>query len=429
MNHILHLNSLNVCVLLLASLTVARQFAIGEETQVAKPDRQKPVVVSDRARKLHAAAIVIDGHNDMPWEVRKQGGSSFDKMDIAKVQPALQTDIPRLRRGGVGAQFWSVWVPGELGYKGEALSTTLEQIDLVKHVIARYPETFALALTADEIERLHGQGKIASLIGVEGGHCIEESLQVLEKLYKLGARYMTLTHTESLNWADSSTDAPKSNGLTPFGRQVVQKMNQLGMMVDISHVSAKTMNDVLDVSAAPVIFSHSSAFAICENPRNVPDDVLQRIKDKDGVVMINFFSGYIVPAAAKISLESMIIERELKRKYDDPQRAEEEIRRWKAQHRYPRGTIYDVLDHIDHIAKVAGPERVGIGSDFDGVSLLPTQLDDVSCYPYITQGLIDRGYTDDQIRGILGGNLLRVMRKIEDYASKQPSAAASQERN
>lgn len=413
------------CTVALAVFLQPSQTIAAEETPVAKPDRQKPVVVSDRARKLHAAAIVIDGHNDMPWEVRKQGGSSFDKMDIAKLQPDLQTDIPRLRQGGVGAQFWSVWVPGELGYKGEALSTTLEQIDLVKHMIARYPETFALALTADDIERIHGQGKVASLIGVEGGHCIEESLQVLEKLYKLGARYMTLTHTESLNWADSSTDSPKSNGLTPFGRQVVEKMNQFGMMVDISHVSAKTMNDVLDVSAAPVIFSHSSAFAICENPRNVPDAVLRRIKEKDGIVMVNFFSGYIVPAAAKISLESMIIEREFKKKYTDPKRAEEEIRRWKAQHRYPRGTIYDVLDHIDHLAKVMGPEHVGLGGDFDGVSVLPTQLDDVSCYPLITQGLIDRGYTDEQIRGILGGNLLRVMRKVEGYAAKPVPAAAA----
>lgn len=425
MDHLLRNSWLYACVLAFHLIGALRQKAVAEEAQVVTPDRPKPVVVTDRARRLHAAAIVIDGHNDMPWEVRKQGGSSFDKMDIAKRQPDLQTDIPRLREGGVGAQFWSVWVPGELGYRGEALSTTLEQIDLVKHMIARYPATFALALTADDIERIHGQGKIASLIGVEGGHCIEESLQVLEKLYTLGARYMTLTHTESLNWADSSTDAPKSHGLTPFGHQVVEKMNQLGMMVDISHVSAKTMNDVLDVSKAPVIFSHSSAFAICENPRNVPDDVLRRIKEKDGVVMINFFSGYIVPAAAKISLESMIVERELKKKYDDPKRATEEIKRWKAQHRYPRGTIYDVLDHIDHIAKVAGPEHVGIGSDFDGVSVLPTQLDDVSCYPFITQGLIDRGYTDDQIRGILGGNLLRVMGKVESYAAKQSPAATA----
>src|SRR4051794_27085529 len=384
----------------------------------AKPGADRPpIVLTERAKKLHASALMIDGHNDMPWEVRKQGSSNFDKMDISKPQPTLQTDIPRLRAGGVGAQFWSVWVPVEAGYRGEALSTTLEQIDLVKRMIARYPDTFAPALTADDIDRIHKQGKIASLIGVEGGHCIEESLNALEKLYNLGARYMTLTHTDSLSWADSATDKAKSNGLGPFGKQVVRKMNELGMMVDISHVSAKTMHDVLDVSEAPVIFSHSSAQAVADSSRNVPDDVLKRLKDKDGVVMVNFFSGYIVPAAAKSVIEGMDVERQLKKKYD-AKTAEVELKRWKKQHPYPRGTIHDLLDHIDHIAKVAGVERVGIGSDFDGVSKLPTQLEDVSCYPYITQGLIDRGYTDDQIRGILGGNLMRVFRGAEAYATK-----------
>src|SRR6476620_3115878 len=216
----------------------------------AKPQGERaPVKVTEAARKLHSSSLVIDGHNDLPWEVRKQGSSSFDKMDISKPQKTLQTDIPRLRAGGVGAQFWSVWVPVEAGYRGEALSTTLEQIDLVKRMIARYPETFALALSADDIDRIHKEGKIASLIGVEGGYSIEESLNTLEKLYNLGARYMTLTHGDSLSWADSATDAPKSNGLSPFGKEVVKKMNDLGMMVDISHVSAKTMHDAIDVSA------------------------------------------------------------------------------------------------------------------------------------------------------------------------------------
>lgn len=393
-----------------------RPSAADDAPQTQPPDRG-PIVLTDRARALHADSLLIDGHNDMPWEIRKQG-SSFDKTDISKPQSELQTDIPRLREGGVGAQFWSVWVPVELGYKGEALSTTLEQIELVRQMISHYPDTFALALTADDIERIHKEGKIASLIGVEGGHCIEESLPVLEKLYNLGARYMTLTHTDSLSWADSSTDAARNNGLTPFGKQVVQKMNRFGMMVDLSHVSAKTMNDTLDVAEAPVMFSHSSAYAVCGHPRNVPDDVLKRIKVKDGIVMVNFFSGYVVPSAAKISLEEMDYERELKKKYDDPKKVKEELKRWNAQHKFSRGTIHDLLDHIDHISQVAGPEHVGIGSDFDGVNVLPTQLDDVSCYPYITQGLIDRGYTDDQIRGILGGNLLRVMRGVEAYAAK-----------
>jgi membrane dipeptidase len=380
---------------------------------------REPVVLTDRARELHAKCLLVDGHNDMPWEIRDQGSSNFDKLDIAKPQPKLQTDIPRLRKGGVGAQFWSVWVPVDLGYKGEALATTIEQIELVRHMMSRYPETFELALTADDIDRIHGEGKIASLIGVEGGHCIQESIPALEKLYSLGARYMTLTHSDTLSWADSGTDVARNNGLAPFGKQVVRRMNELGMMVDLSHVSPKTMHDALDVSTAPVIFSHSSTFAVCQHPRNVPDDVLKRLKDKDGVVMVNFFSGFVVPSAAKTAIENANLKRELKKKYpDDPRRVEAEMDRWKAQHKLPRGTIHDLLDHIDHISQVAGPEHAGIGSDFDGVTLLPEQLDDVSCYPYITQGLIDRGYTDDQIKGILGGNLMRVMRGVEASAAK-----------
>src|SRR6476620_4988775 len=235
--------------LIIASLVVCvvGRVVWGED---AKPQADRaPVVVTDVAKKLHASSLVIDGHNVMPWELRKQASSSFDKLDISKPQPKLQTDIPRLRKGGVGAQFWSVWVPVETGYRGEALSTTLEQIDLVKRMIARYPETFELALSTSDIERIHKEGKIASLIGVEGGYSIEESLKTLEKLYNLGARYMTLTHGDSLSWADSATDAPKNNGLSPFGKDVVKKMNNLGMMVDISHVSAKTMHDAIDVSA------------------------------------------------------------------------------------------------------------------------------------------------------------------------------------
>src|SRR3954452_19436833 len=247
--------------ILFPSLTIAcivccvAAYVVRAEDAKPQPDRTE-IKLTDAAIKLHASALMIDGHNDMPWEIRTKGSSNFDKMDISKSQPILQTDIPRLRAGGVGAQFWSVWVPVEAGYRGEALSTTLEQIDLVKRMIARYPDTFALALTADDIDRIHKQGKIASLIGVEGGHCIEESLNALEKLYNLGARYMTLTHTDSLSWADSATDAAKNNGLMPFGKQVVQRMNQLGMMVDLAHVSAKTMKDTLDVAEAPVIFSH-----------------------------------------------------------------------------------------------------------------------------------------------------------------------------
>ena len=398
---------------LVACITIC---AISTTTPAAE-DRA-PVVVTDKARTLHDSSLVIDGHNDMPWEIRKQSGSDFLKLDISQPQETLQTDIPRLRAGGVGAQFWSVWVPVDLGYKGEALATTLEQIELVKRMVHRYPETFELALSTDDIERIHGERKIASLIGVEGGHCIQESLNALEKLYELGARYMTLTHTDTLNWADSGTDEAKHGGLTPFGEQVIRKMNDLGMMVDISHVSIDTMNDTLNVSAVPVIFSHSSARAVADHPRNVPDEVLQRIGKQDGVVMVNFFSGFIVPASVNTSLEGMLYAQKLGRT-EDRETIDAKMAQWRATHNYPRGTIHDLLDHIDHVAQVAGPEHVGLGSDFDGVSMLPEQLEDVSCYPTITQGLLDRGYSEEQIRGILGGNLMRVFRAAEAYAVKQ----------
>jgi membrane dipeptidase len=375
-------------------------------------------VLTEKARELHRRSLVVDGHNDLPWEIRTQGESNFGKLDISQPQPALHTDIPRLRQGGVGAQFWSVWVPVDLGYKGEALATTLEQIELVKAMIARYPETFALALSADDIERIHREGKIASLIGVEGGHCIEESLGVLRKLHQLGARYMTLTHTDTLSWADSGTDEARNGGLTPFGEDVVRTMNELGMMVDLSHVSPETMHDALNISTAPVMFSHSSARGVADHPRNVPDDVLRRLKEKDGVVMVNFFSGFIVPEATEIVRQGMAEERKLKAQIKDPEQVRLEMRRWNRRHPYPRGTIHVLLDHIDHIAKLAGVEHVGLGSDYDGVSVLPEQLGDVSSYPYITQGLLDRGYSEVQVQAILGGNLLRVFRVVEAAAKK-----------
>jgi membrane dipeptidase len=384
-----------------------------------------PVVLTDRARELHRRSLVVDGHNDMPWEIRQQGSSDFSKLDISQPQPQLHTDIPRLRAGGVGAQFWSVWVPVDFGYRGTALAATLEQIELVKLMIARYPDTFALALSTDDIARARADGKIASLIGVEGGYSIEDSLGNLDRLYKLGVRYMTLTHTDSLSWADSGTDKARSGGLNEFGEEVVARMNELGMLVDLSHVSAQTMHDALDVSKAPVIFSHSSARAVSDHPRNVPDDVLKRLPDTDGVVMVNFFSGFIVPSAAKATQEGMELEQRLRRENAPQERIDREMNRWRAKNRYSRGTIHHLLDHIDHIAKVAGPEYVGLGSDYDGVSVLPEQLDDVSSYPYITQGLLDRGYSEQQVQGILGENLMRVFRGAEAYAQKHRRSASS----
>ena len=294
-----------------------------------EPAQRTVIEVTDAARELHSSSLLIDGHNDLPWELRSQGSSDFSRLDIARHQPTLQTDIPRMRQGGVGAQFWSVWVPVELGYRGTALGTTIEQIELVKSMIQRYPSDFEVALTTDDIRRIHRSGKIASLIGVEGGHCIEGSLGNLRNLHKLGARYMTLTHADSLDWADSATDEPKAGGLSPFGVRVVETMNDLGMMVDLSHVTPATMHAALDASRAPVIFSHSSARAVADSPRNVPDEVLVRLKKSDGVVMVNFFSAFIVPEAAKAYQEGLVYRRSLPADLsdDDKKRMYERYRR------------------------------------------------------------------------------------------------------
>ncbi len=317
------------------------------------------------------------------------------------------------------AQFWSVYVPAGTRHDGKALSTTLEQIAIVKSMIERYPDVFELALSVDDIERISGQGKIASLIGVEGGHSIENSLAVLRQLYAEGARYMTLTHSDTLDWADSATDEERNGGLSPFGEEVVREMNRLGMLVDISHVSIPTMKQAIEVSKAPVIFSHSSARAVADHPRNVPDDVLKLTAGNGGVVMVNFYPGFVVPAAAERGKKAIPLLRELKEKYgSDTDKIRAEMRNWSIKNPTDDGSIHVVLDHIDHIAKVAGVDHVGIGSDFDGIEHVPAQLEDVSTYPRITQGLLDRGYSEQDIHKILGGNLLRVMRGAEETARR-----------
>jgi membrane dipeptidase len=380
------------------------------------PVDRGPIVVSDEAMALHRSCLVIDGHNDMPWEIRNLGSSDFSKLDIAVSQKSLQTDLPRLREGGVGAQFWSVWVPAETAYDGTALAMTLEQIELVKLMLERYPNQLEFAGTSADIRRIAGEGKIASLIGVEGGYSIEGSLGTLRRLYELGARYMTLTHSDTIPWADSGTDEERHGGLTDFGREVVREMNRLGMMVDISHVSINVMKQAIETSDAPVIFSHSSSRTIADHPRNVPDEVLRMLPAKDGVVMVNFFSGFVVPAAADNYAQRFNLERKLQDEAYDEAAIRGRLAEFSQKNPMPKGTIHDVLDHIDQIARVAGIEHVGLGSDFDGVSVLPEGLEDVACYPRITQGLLDRGYSKEEVRGVLGENLLRVMEKVERVA-------------
>jgi len=407
-------------LLLLTCMAVFLPLCQASGDQAETAEDRGPVVVTDQARQIHQSAIVIDGHNDLPWELRKQGSISFDPLDISKPQETLQTDIPRLREGGLGAQFWSVYVPASTDGDGTALATTLEQIELVHAMLRRYPGTFELARTSDDVLRIHASGKIASLIGVEGGHSIENSLSVLRQLYELGARYMTLTHSDTLDWADSATDEHRHGGLTPFGEDVVREMNRLGMLVDLSHVSPDTMKHALRITRAPVIFSHSSARAIADHPRNVPDDVLRLVAENGGVVMVNFYSSFIVPSSAAINIRRLAHGRELAKEIDDQAERKSALRKWDIQNPVERGTIHHLIDHIDHIAQVAGAENVGLGSDYDGVSVLPTQLEDVSSYPLITQALLDRGYEPEQIVQILGGNLLRVMKQAEQVA-QQPA--------
>jgi membrane dipeptidase len=374
-------------------------------------------VLTEEGRQVHFDSFVFDGHNDLPWEMRTKADSSFDKRDIKQPQPKMHTDIPRLKAGGVKAQFWSVYVPADRAKKGTALAETLEQIALVKQMIERYPDVFEAARTSADVERIVKSGKIASLIGVEGGHAIEDSLENLRRLSALGAGYMTLTHSDTLAWADAATDQAQHGGLNAFGEEIVREMNRLGMLVDLSHVSPDTMKDALAISKAPIIYSHSSARAIANHPRNVPDDVLALVKKNGGVVMVNFFPGFIVPRSAQIMADMFEKRRELRKLFPKEEDYQREERRWELSNPYPNGSIHDVVDHIEHIAKIAGIDHVGIGSDYDGINRVPAQLEDVSSYPLITQELLSRGYKPADIHKIMSGNILRVMRETENVAA------------
>jgi membrane dipeptidase len=390
--------------------------ATGDDKPKDQAEKAGLVQLTEEARRVHREALVIDGHNDLPYRYRQADDLMFRTIDIAKPQKTLHTDIPRLRQGGVGAQFWSAYVDVETRKDGTVVRQTLEQIDVIHRMVRRYPDTFEMAYSTEDIVRIHKAGRIASLIGVEGGHSIDNSLGVLRMLHALGARYMTLTHSETLDWADSATDKPKSNGLSPLGEQVVLEMNRLGMLVDISHVSADTMRHVLRVTKAPVIASHSSAYALAEHPRNVPDDVLRQLPKNGGVVMVNFFPGFVVPEAARIVKDMFQTARELKARYQEPREFQAALAQWQREHPMPTGSVRNVVDHIEYIVKIAGIDHVGLGSDFDGITTVPRQLEDVSCYPYITQELLNRGHSREEIHKILGGNLLRAFRAAEEVS-------------
>lgn len=380
----------------------------------------QPVVMTEEGAAFHRDCLVIDGHNDLAWQIYKLAGGSLARVNLAEPQPERHTDIPRLRKGGLGAQFWAAFVPCSAMREGGCVRIALEQIDIVRRMAARWPETFALACCPDDIERIHGGGRIASLIGIEGGHAIENSLAVLRMFYALGARYMTLTHSDSTDWCDAGTDVPRHGGLAPFGREVVVEMNRLGMIVDVAHTSIRAMHDVLAISRVPIINSHSGALALAGHPRNIPDEVIQGIAAGGGLVMINFYSGLLYPPAAEATARMFDVDRTLQARYPDPDDYARARDAYWVAHPVPRGTVHNLVDHIDHVVKVAGIDHVGLGSDFDGVGTTPEQLDDVSCYPFVTQALLDRGYTKPDIRKILGENLMRVFRRV--VGSGRPQA-------
>jgi membrane dipeptidase len=378
--------------------------------------------VSARIDRILRDVPLIDGHNDLPWQYEERVKNHLAQIDIrqdqSKVTPPLHTDIARLRQGHLGGQFWSVYIPTTLK-GGDAVRAVIEQIDVVHRIDETYPDTFEFARTADDVVRIHRGGKIASLIGIEGGHSIGNSLAVLRQLYALGARYMTITHSDNNDFADSATADPAHNGLTPFGKLVIAEMNRLGMLVDLSHVAPKTMNDVLDITAAPVIFSHSSARAITDHARNVPDDVLRRVKENDGVVMVSFVPTFSSEKARAADAAKDAETARLKALYrGQPDKVKALIAVWEAAHPVPNATVQDVADHIDHVVQVAGAEHVGLGADLDGITSTPEGLNSVAAYPTLFAELIHRGYTDDQLKGIAGLNVLRVMHKAEATAAR-----------
>ena len=412
------------------------------KTGSSKPDsgsaaqnKQDDAAMRARAERLHRQSIVVDTHNDITSPLIDDGFDLAMRGDDPNAKVKTHTDLMRMKAGGLGAEFFAVYVGKEFVNKkpvegGGAARRALDVIDIVQEQIRRHPESLEAASTAADIRRIVKSGKIAALMGIEGGHAIEDSLHALRMFYKLGVRYMTLTHTNTNDWADSEGDINNANvqhhnGLTNFGRDVIKEMNRIGMMVDISHVADKTFYDVIATTGAPVIASHSSARAIANNPRNMTDDMLKALAKNGGVAMVNFYDGFLDPRKAELALRSRTMEDELKVKYpNEPKRAQEEIEKWRVANDPGKTPLSVLIDHIDHIIKVAGIDHVGIGSDFDGVPLtgLPVGMEDISKLPTITYELMKRGYSDADIKKVLGENLLRVMSQVERVASEMQSA-------
>ncbi len=383
---------------------------------------------SQRVRAVLEQTPLIDGHNDLPWQVEERWHGDARQLDVtqdlSQLDPPMHTDIARLRAGGVGGQFWSVYVPASLGGP-EAAAKVLQQIDIVHELVRRHPDVFELAYTADDIERIHREGRIASLIGMEGGNALNNSLSVLRSFQALGVRYITLTHSDNLDWVDSATDEPEHEGLTPFGVAVVREMNRLGMLVDLSHVSEATMNDVLDVTSAPVIFSHSSARALDNHPRNVPDAVLRRVAQNGGVVMVTFVPGFISQEIRDWSLARTAERDRLAAMGGNDDQVAEGLTAWAEANPLPQASLSQVADHIEHIRDVAGIDHVGLGGDFDGIPSTIPGLDSVADYPGLLEELARRGWSDADLAKLAGANVLRVMRRVEAVAAEQADEPAN----
>ena len=409
-------------------MTVTASLLLAAAMVIATPVSAQPIDPKVQARidRILKAVPLIDGHNDIAEQLRENYGMKVEGLasgtDRWKPHP-LMTDMARLHQGRVGAQFWSVYIPSEV--TGDtAIRDTIEQIDIVKRMVKAYPNDLALAGTADDVVRIHKSGRVASLIGIEGGHQIGGSLAALRQFYELGARYMTLTHFKNNEWADSATDDPKYHGITDFGRTVIHEMNRLGMLVDLSHVSDDTMRQALQASKAPVIFSHSSARALTDHNRNVPDDILKLTAANGGVVMVNFYPPYVSEAFRRWNAEEAAEEARLKSLDNGrPGPREADLKAWTAANPPPRVTVAQVADHVDHIAKVAGYDHVGIGGDLEGIESAPEGLGTVSGYPLLFAELIRRGWSDENLAKLAGGNLLRVLRQAEQVAASMKNEA------
>jgi len=373
------------------------------------------MTTSPRITALLANHPVWDGHNDLPWAAREQVAYDLDRLDLAGDVPSTHTDLPRLRRGGVGAQFWSVYV--DATWAGErAVTATLEQVDFVRTMTERYAGELALAVSAADVRAARASGRIASLMGAEGGHSIDSSLGALRMLHALGVRYLTLTHNDNVPWADSATDEPVLGGLSPFGHEVVREMNRIGMLVDLSHVSADTMRHALSTTQAPVMFSHSSARAVCNHPRNVPDDVLTTLADNGGLCMVTFVPKFISPSVRAWDVEASEAAAQVGVRSADFAAYRSFIETHQQTHPQPVATLADVVAHVEHVREVAGVDHIGLGGDYDGVGLLPVGLEDVASYPRLLEALAERGWSDEDLGKLTWGNAMRVLEGVEDVA-------------